>query len=138
MLNGAVKAAEDVVELAKTAKEKASSTLVTLHEGVFPEKEVPKDLKELAGSFDAEGGFVADFARDNTVRGLESTLVVLLGHDASCDFNRMVSSVPVVTAANLNGPATWRTGCRRPWRSVIRAWAMPLLSTVGLVECSVL
>ena len=72
-----------------------------LHEAIFPEKEVPKELEELAGSFDAEGDFLADFAHDNTVRGLESTLVVLLVHGASCNFDRMVSSVPAVTAANL-------------------------------------
>ena len=101
VLQGAIKAVEDTVELTKAATEKASSALVTLHEGVFPEKEVPKELEELAGSFDAEGDFLADFARDNTVHGLESTLVVLLGHGVSCDFDRMVSSVPAVTAANV-------------------------------------
>ena len=101
MLQGAVKAVEDVVELAKAATEKASSALVTLHEGVFPEKEVPKNLEELVGSFDAEGGFLGDFARDNTVRGLETTLVVHLGHGVSCDFDKVVSSVPEHSAADL-------------------------------------
>ena len=38
MLQGAVKVVDDVMELAKAATEKASSALVTLHEGVFPEK----------------------------------------------------------------------------------------------------
>ena len=101
MLQGAVKAVEDVVELAKTATEKVSSALVTLHEGVFPEKEVPKNLEELAGSFDAEGGFLGDFARDNTVRGLETTLAVLLGHGVSCDFDKVTSSDPEFSAADL-------------------------------------
>ena len=101
VLQGAVEAVEDVVELAKVTTEKASSALVTLHEGVFSEKEAPKDLEELVGSFDAKGGFLADFARDNTVRGLETTLVVLLGHGVSCDFDKVVSLVPEVSAANL-------------------------------------
>ena len=101
VLHGAVKAVGDVVELARTATEKASSALVMLHEGVFPEKEVPKNLEELAGSFDAEGGFLGDFARDNTVRGLETTLAVLLGHGVSCDFDEVVSSVPEYSTADL-------------------------------------
>ena len=100
MLHGAVKAMEDIAELARTATEKASRALVTLHEGIFPEKEVPKDLKELAGSFDAEGGFLADFARDNTVRGLETTLMVLLGHGVSFDFDKVASPVPEYSAAD--------------------------------------
>ena len=101
MLQAAVEAVEDVVELAKAATEKATSALVTLHEGVFPEKEVPKNLEELAGSFDAEGGFLGDFARDNTVRGLETTLAVLLGHGVSCDFDKVTSSVPEFSAPDL-------------------------------------
>ena len=100
MLQGAVKAVEDVVELAKTATEKASSSLVTLHEGVFPEKEVPKNLEELEGSFDAEGGFLGDFACDNTVCGLETTLAVLLGHGVSCDFDKVASLVPEYSVAD--------------------------------------
>ena len=100
MLGGAIKAVEDIAELAKAAAEKASSALVTLHEGVFPEKEVPTDLEELAGSFDAEGGYLTDFARENTVRGLETTLVVLLGHGVSCDFDKVASSVPEYLAAD--------------------------------------
>ena len=101
MLHGAVKAVEDVVEVARTATEKALSALVTLHEGVFPEKEAPKDLEELAGSFDAEGGFLADFARGNTVHGLETTLMVLLGHGVSFDFDKVASSVPEYSVADL-------------------------------------
>ena len=101
VLQGAVKVVEDVGEVAKAVAEKASSALVALHEGVFPDKEVPSGLKGLAGAFDAEGDFLADFARDNTVRGLESTLAVLLGHGAACDFDEMTSSFPVVTAATL-------------------------------------
>ena len=71
-----------------------------LHEGLFPEKEVPKELEKLAGSFDAEGGCLEDFARENTVCGLKSALVVLLGHGAPGDFDQMVSSVPAVTTAH--------------------------------------
>ena len=100
MLQGAVKAVEDVMQLAKAATEKASSALVTLHEGIFPEKEAPKELEELAGSFDAEGGFLEHFARDNTVRGLETTLMVLLGHGVSFDFDKVASSVPEYSTAD--------------------------------------
>ena len=101
MLGGAIKAVEDIAELAKAAAEKASSALVTLHKGIFPEKEVSTDLEELAGSFDAEGDYLTDFARENTVRGLETTLMVLLGHGVSCDFDKVTSSVPEFSAADL-------------------------------------
>ena len=89
---------ENSVELARAAVEKASGALMALHEGVFPEKEVPKDLDTLAGSFDAEGNFLLDFARDNTVCGLETTLMVLLGHGVSIDFETAMSSVHEYTA----------------------------------------
>ena len=100
VLQGAVKAIEDVGELAKAASKKATSALEMLHEALFPEKEVPKELEELASVFDAEGGCLEDFARENTVRGLKSALVVLLGHGAPSDFDQMVSSVPAVTTAH--------------------------------------
>jgi hypothetical protein len=101
VVQSAVEVVEDVGEVAKAVADKASSALLALHEGVFPEKEVPVGLKGLASAFDAEGEFLADFARDNTVRGLESTLAVLLGHGATCNFDEMTSSFPVVTAATL-------------------------------------
>ena len=91
---------EDSIELAKTAAEKASGALTTLYESVFPDKAVSKDLDSLAGSFDSEGGFLADFARNNTVCGLETTLLVLLGHGVSIDFGTVTSSVPDYTTAH--------------------------------------
>ena len=102
VLQGAVKTLEDVSELAKAASKKASSALEMLHEAIFPEKEVPKELEELASVFDAEGGCLEDFVREHTVRGLKSALVVLLGNDPSGDFDQMVSSVPAVTAAHVD------------------------------------
>ena len=93
MLHSSAKAMEDVVELAKTAIEKASSALGTLHEGFFSDKEMPMELEALADSFDSDGGFLADFARDHTVRGLETTWMVLLGHGVSIDFDSVASEV---------------------------------------------
>ena len=100
-LRGSVKAVKDAVELIKAATKKASGALEALHEAVFPDSEVPKDFERLAGSFDAEGGFLTDFARDSSVRGLQSALVVLLSHGVPGDFDSMVSSVPTVTADNV-------------------------------------
>ena len=101
VLQGAVKAIEDVGELAKAASKKVSSALEMLHEALFPEKEVPKELEELASIFYAEGGCLEDFACVNTVRGLKSALVVLLSHGAPGNFDQMVSSVPAATAVHV-------------------------------------
>ena len=98
-MRGAVEAMKGVVERAKATAEKASSALAMLHEGVFLEKEVPTELEALAGSFDAEGGFLADFARDHTVRGLETTLMVFLGHGVSINYNCVASLIPEISDA---------------------------------------
>lgn len=98
VLQGAIKAVEGNVELVKRAVEKASGALSAMHEGVFPDKEVPSGFDALAGSFDAEGDFLREFARDCTVSGLETTLKVLLGHGVSIDVDAVVSSVPKYTS----------------------------------------
>ena len=92
-----MKAVEGNVELVKSAVKKASGVLTMMHEGAFPDRDVSKDFDALAGSFDAEGDFLRDFARDCTVGGLETTLMVLLGHGVSIDFDTVVSSVPKYT-----------------------------------------
>ena len=86
------------MKLVKAATNKASGALGALHEAIYPDAEAPRDFEGLAGSFDAEGGLLKDFARDNSVRGLQSALVVLLSHGVPGDFDSMVSSVPAVTA----------------------------------------
>ena len=49
---------EDVVEIAKTVAAEASAILWVLHEGVFPDKDMPEGLGPLAGAFDKEGDFL--------------------------------------------------------------------------------
>ena len=98
VLQVAIKVVEGNVELIKCAVEKASGALTAMHEGVFPDKEVPRGFDALAGSFDVEGEFLRDFARDCTVSGLETTLKVLLGHGMSIDFDTAVSSVSKFTS----------------------------------------
>ena len=45
---------------------------------------------------------MADFARDHTVRGLQTTLMVFLGHGVSVDYDRVASSVPQISGAQSN------------------------------------
>ena len=65
-----------------------------MYEGVFPEKEVTATHDALDESFDTNGAFVRQFSQDQTVRGLETTFMVLLGNGLQADFDTPVASVP--------------------------------------------
>ena len=98
-LHGAINTMEGVVEIARTAAAKASGVLGVLHESVFPDKDMPEGLGPLAGAFDKEGDFLQDLVCDSTVSGLETMLMVLMGHGMSIDYDAVVSSVPEYTRA---------------------------------------
>ena len=97
LLRAAVIAIGGVVEATKNAVDGASSVLELLHEGVFPERDVPRGLGPSAGAFDKGGDFLHDLVRDNTVSALETTFMDLMGHGMSIDYDAMVLSVPKYT-----------------------------------------
>lgn len=93
VLHGAINAIGYTVEVAKAAAAEASSVLKVLHESLFPDKEVQKELDALAGSVDKGGDILMDLACDNTMSALDITLMVLLGHGVSIDFDTILLSV---------------------------------------------
>ena len=50
-------------------------------------------LDALAESFGIVGAFVQQFSQSQMVHGLETTFMVLLGHDLQADFDALVASV---------------------------------------------
>ena len=58
ILHGAINSMGDSVELARAVVVEASSVLRLLHEGVFPDKVVPKGLEALASAVDKDGEFL--------------------------------------------------------------------------------
>ena len=97
VLCGAVNAVEGAVDSVKAAVGGASAVLELLHEGVFPEKDVPQGLGPLAGAFDKDGDFLEGFVHDNVVSGLETAFMVLMCHGVSIDYDTVVSTVPEYT-----------------------------------------
>ena len=48
-------------------------------------------------AFDKDGNFLERIVRDNTVSGLETAFMVLMGHGVPLDYDVVVSSVPEYT-----------------------------------------
>ena len=71
--------------------------LELLHDGVFPEADVPQGLGPLAGAFNKDVDFLDRIVHDNTMSGLETAFMVLMGHGVSLDYDVVVSSVPEYT-----------------------------------------
>ena len=84
----------DVIGRAKGVSQRVLTVLAAMHEGAFPEKEVPATLDALAESFDTDDTFVWQFSQAQTVRDLGMTSMVLLGHGLQTDFDSLVMSVP--------------------------------------------
>ena len=88
---------EGVVEIVKAAVVEASGILEVLHEGVFPDKDMPEVFGPLASAFDKEGDFLHGLIHDGTVSGLETMFMFLMVHGVSIDYDAVVSSVPEYT-----------------------------------------
>ena len=102
---------------------KAKDVLTCLHSSVLPKCQPRASLGELAELFGPEASTIGDFRREQTVRGSQTTLLMLLGHGFEGDFDKAVSGVPADRTAkccrlaiSLLGPASLRRSLRRLWR----------------------
>ena len=93
-LEGALVALEGVGGQTGSLLSKARDALTCLHGSVFPKAQPPSSLGELAELFGPDASTIADFRREHTVRGSQTTLLMLLGHDFEGDFDRAMSGRP--------------------------------------------
>ena len=93
-LDGAVAAVEGAGQLAGRLLEKATGALTSLHGSLFPHGQPPASLGELAELFGPDGSAIDDFRREHTVRGSQTTLLMLLGHGFEGDFDKAMSGLP--------------------------------------------
>ena len=73
---------------------KAKDALTCLHGSVFPKAQPPSSFDELEELFGPDAPTIADFRREHTVCGSQTTLLMLLGHDFEGDFDKAMSGRP--------------------------------------------
>jgi hypothetical protein len=83
-----------VCAYASAALQKSTGALATVHQSIFPSQAPPTAVDALAAPFEGHATTMADFTRTQTVRGSELTLQLLLGHQVSGDFEKVVSEFP--------------------------------------------
>ena len=79
---------------AKDALAKSTSTLGAVYKEVLPQGEVPATAEGFADVLGPGTATMASFARALTVRGSESTLKLLLGHEIKGDFEAALTDFP--------------------------------------------
>ena len=93
-LEGAVAAVAGAGQQASGLLEKAIGALSSLHGRMFPQEQAPASLGELAELFGPDGSASDNFRREHTVRGSQTTLLMLLGHGFEGDFDKAMSGLP--------------------------------------------
>ena len=93
-LAGAVAAVEDAGQQAGDLLLKATATLTSLHSRLLPEGQPPASLGELTKVLGPDSSVVDDFRCEHTVCGLQTTLLMLLGHGFEGDFDKAMSGLP--------------------------------------------
>ena len=93
-LAGAVAVVEDAGRQAGDLLLKATDTLTSLHNCLLPEGQPPASLGELTKVLGPDSSIVDDFRREHTVRGSQTTLLMLLGHGFEGDFDKAMSGLP--------------------------------------------
>ena len=61
---------------------------------MFPNKAAPSSVEGLAAPFGAGSTIMADYTRNQTVRGSEFTFQLLLGHKVECDYEKVAGEFP--------------------------------------------
>ena len=93
-LEGALVALEGAGGQAGNLLSKAKDALICLHSSVFPKAQAPSSLGELADLFGPDASTLADFHREHTLCGSQTTLLMLLGHGFEGDFDKAMSGRP--------------------------------------------
>ena len=93
-LEGALVALEGVSGQTGSLLSKAKDALTSLHSSVFSKARTPSSFGELAELFGPDAPTIADFRREHTVCGLQTTLLMLLGHDFEGDFEKAMLGHP--------------------------------------------
>ena len=93
-LSQAVSFIDKVCAYAFAAIRKASGALSVVHQGMFPNKAAPSSVEGLAAPFGAGSMIMADYTRNQTVRGSEFTFQLLLGHKVDCDYEKVAGEFP--------------------------------------------
>ena len=93
-LSQAVGFIDKVCAYAFAAIGKASGALSVVHQGMFPHKAAPNSVEGLAAPFGAGSTIMADYTRNQTVRGSEFTFQLLLGHKVDCDYEKVAGEFP--------------------------------------------
>ena len=73
---------------------KAKGALAHIHSSVFPKAPPLSSFSELADLFGPGTSTLADYRREHTVRGSQTTFLMLLGHGIEGDFDKVVSGRP--------------------------------------------
>ena len=68
--------------------------LTSLHGRLFPTGQAPASLGELVELLGPDGSTINDFRREHTVRGSQTTLLMLLRHGLEGDFDKAMSGLP--------------------------------------------
>ena len=93
-LERAVSIFDSMCAYAKDALTKSTGALAAVHKNVFPLRAPPASAEVLAAMLGPESSTMADFTRDQTVRGSELTFNLLLGHGVATDFKKVVAGFP--------------------------------------------
>ena len=93
-LEAALSALEGASSQAGHLLSKAKDALTCLHGSVFPMAPTPTFLDDLAELFGPDASTLAEFRREHTVRGSQTTLLMLLGHGFEGDFDKTMSGRP--------------------------------------------
>ena len=83
-----------VCAYAFAAINKASGALTVMHQGMFPNKAAPNRVEGLAAPFGAGSTIMADYTRNQTVRGSEFTFQLLIGHKVDYDYEKVAGEFP--------------------------------------------
>ena len=86
-LDNALMALEDASSQTKSLLSKAKDALTCLHGSVLPKGQPPSSLGELTDLFSPGASAIGDFRREHTVRGSQTTLLMLLGNGFEGDFD---------------------------------------------------
>ena len=93
-LEGALAIIEDIGGETSSLLLKAKGALAHIHSSVFPKAQPLSSFSELAELFGPETSTLADYRHKHTVRGSQTTSLMLLGHGIEGDFDKAVSGRP--------------------------------------------
>ena len=73
---------------------KSAGALSALHKSVFPKGTPPTTVEALAEVFSPGSSTLADYTHTQTVCGLESAFLLMLGHGIAGDFEKVIADFP--------------------------------------------